>query len=137
MLPEPADQAAPSILSGLLAIACPIICKEGVGRIGVHDERGWLVSLLQGLLHSLNGFERDALIAPAVETEHGSLHVGGDVQWMERLQFVRFSRETSVPGDSGFDLGTVCRIQPDDATAPAKPCDTQLCNVRLSGSPDP
>ena len=96
MLLEPAEQTAPPILSGLFAIAWSIIGKERVRRIGVDDNNGWPLRSLQGLSHLLDGLERDALIAPAVETEHGSLHAGGDVHWMERLQIVRFSRETSV-----------------------------------------
>lgn len=87
VLLEPGEQAAPAILSGLFAVAWSIIGKEGVWRIGVDDNIGWPLRSLQGLFHLLDGFERDALVAPAVETEHGSLHAGGDVQWMERLQF--------------------------------------------------
>ena len=79
MLLEPGEQSAPAILSGLFTITWSIIGKEGMGRIGVDDNNGWPVRGLEGLFHLLDGFERDALIAAAVETEHGSLHAGGDV----------------------------------------------------------
>src|SRR5262249_45278110 len=125
----------PAVLGLVLAIGGPVVGVEGVRGVGVDDDLGRLVRVLEGGAHAVDGRDGDARVGASVEAEDRGLDVAGQVDGVLRVQLVGTADEGAVPGHARLDVRVVRRVQPDDPAAPAEPGDAQPRRVRLAGGP--
>src|SRR3954453_14084724 len=67
---EPRLQALPAIFGRLPSVALAVIGVKGMWSVGINNNLRRLLRVFQGLLHLLDGIERNARIGAAVQSEH-------------------------------------------------------------------
>jgi len=79
---------------------------EWIGRLG-DDDLGRLTGSFDRVAHFLNAFEWDARVSAAVQAEHGSLKITGDIDRMLWMQGICFSDQAAIPGNTGLEMRIV------------------------------
>lgn len=133
VLLKPGEQTSPSVFGRCLPIARTVVGVKGMRRVFEHDDIARLAGLRARGSHRLDRLERNALVGPAVETEHRRLEIGRYVDRMLRCQRRRIADETAIPGDTRLELRVMRRIKPGDTSAPAEARDAEPFDIAAIG----
>ena len=79
--------------------------------------------------HAVNVRQRNAGVLAAIGAQHRRLQVPDRAQYRARLQLAGLAAQLPVPGSARAQLGIVRGVEPDLASAPAKPQDAQSARV--------
>src|SRR6516165_4970274 len=91
-----------------------------------------LACRLAGRLPLLSRLRWDALVLAAIEGEHRTFDLAGDVDRVLRRQLPGGAIH-AVPRYSGFQIRVVGGIEPSLPSTPAEAGDGELCRVGLAG----
>src|SRR5215510_5139760 len=132
VLLAPLLQTVPAVLRRLLVVARSIVGVEAVTRFRVHDDLRLAAGRSYRRAHLLDSVLRNACILAAVQPEHGSFQLRGQIDRMLRMKLVRSAYQPPVPGDPRLELRVVRRVEPNDSPAPTESRDRQLTRVAFA-----
>src|SRR5262245_23172072 len=93
VLLEPSLQALPAVFGILLAVAGAVVGIEAVRGVGIQNDLGGLVGVLEGLTHFFHAVDGNAHVGGAVEAEDRGLQVTDQVNRVLGVQFVGLADE--------------------------------------------
>src|SRR6185436_10247537 len=101
---EPVEHSPPAFLGRLFAVGGPVIRVECVRHSREENDLRGLPRRGERGAHFLDGVVGNARVLRAVEAEHRTLELRGEIDGMTRLEFGRRLRHGPVPGHAGLEL---------------------------------